>query len=43
MMTKNVPRPWNLLRYDRGEEVRISLSLDDETTISKLGFDPKAA
>ena len=32
-----------LPRYDRGEEVRISLSLDDEAVISKLGFDPKAA
>jgi len=30
-------------RYDRGEEVRISLSLKDEAAISNLGFDPKAA
>lgn len=30
-------------RYDKGEEVRISLSLNDETMISNLGFDPKAA
>jgi hypothetical protein len=29
--------------YERGEEVRISLSLDDEMAISRLGFDPKAA
>jgi hypothetical protein len=32
-----------LARYDRGEEVRISLSLKDEAAISNLGFDPKAA
>jgi hypothetical protein len=30
-------------RYDRGEEVRISLSIKDEAAISNLGFDPKAA
>jgi hypothetical protein len=30
-------------RYDKGEEVRISLSLKDEAAISNLGFDPKAA
>jgi hypothetical protein len=32
-----------LARYDRGEEVRISLSLKDEAAITNLGFDPKAA
>ncbi len=32
-----------LARYDRGDEVRISLSLNDEACISNLGFDPKAA
>jgi hypothetical protein len=32
-----------LARYDRGDEVQISLSLTDEASISNLGFDPKAA
>jgi hypothetical protein len=30
-------------RYNKGEAVRISLSLPDEAAISNLGFDPKAA
>ena len=32
-----------LPRYDRGDEVRISLTLQDEQVIRNLGFDPKAA
>src|ERR1039458_6164045 len=32
-----------LARYDRDRRAHVSLSLDDEAVISKLGFDPKAA
>jgi hypothetical protein len=32
-----------LARYDRGDEVRIALSVKGERAISNLGFDPKAA
>lgn len=31
------------LQYDKGEEVRIVLTLENEEAITHMGFDPKAA
>jgi hypothetical protein len=30
-------------RYEKGEEVRIALALDNDEAVKSLGFDPKAA